>query len=548
MAYLSPLEMLYKWEKTIPDNIYLSQPIDDVWHDYSFKQAAEEIRKMAAALKALNLPPKSNIAMLSKNCAHWIMADLAIMMSGHVSVPLYPNLTAESIKQILDHSGAKVLFVGKLDGFEAMKPGIPEGTYCISFPKYGPKGYDKWEDLVAKQAPLKENVIRDGQDTATIIYTSGTTGTPKGVMLNYHSFSFTTTNALTAIHFDNSTRFFSYLPLSHIAERFLVEMGSIYAGAHVFFAESLDKFPKNLQYAKPTVFLAVPRIWTKFQQGILTKMSQKKLNLFLSIPILSSLVKKKIKKGLGLEEASTMISGAAPIPKTLIEWFEKVGIVIQEAYAMTENCCYSHVTLINHRKVGSVGQALPKCDVKIGKDDEVLIKHEGLMSGYYKDPALTAESFTKDGYLRTGDTGEIDKDGFLKITGRCKDLFKTSKAKYVAPAPIELKLSANSDMEQICVVGSGLPQPIALAIVSETGRLKSKEELKQSLAKTLEIVNERLDDHEVLKKIIVMKDAWTVENGLITPTMKVKRNVIDKTFALKYEKWYEQNGAVVWEN
>ncbi len=548
MAYLSPLEMLYKWEKTIPNSIYLSQPVDDVWHNYSYKQTGEEIRKMAAALKALNLPPKSNIAMLSKNCAHWIMADLAIMMSGHVSVPLYPNLTADSIKQILDHSGSKVLFVGKLDGFESMKPGIPNGTYCISFPKYGPKEYDNWETLVAKQSPLKEDVIRDDQDLATIIYTSGTTGTPKGVMLKFHSFSFATTNALTAITLNNESRFFSYLPLSHIAERFLVQMGSLYAGGHVFFAESLDKFPKNLQYAKPTVFLAVPRIWTKFQQGILSKMPQKKLNLFLSIPILSSFVKNKIKKGLGLDQADLMLSGAAPIPSSLLEWFDKVGITIQEAYAMTENCCYSHVTLKGHRKIGSVGQALPLCDVKIGKDDEIITKHEGLMTGYYKDETLTKEAFTADGYLRTGDTGEIDKDGFLKITGRVKDLFKTSKAKYVAPAPIELKLSANNDVEQICVVGSGLPQPIALAIVSETGKLKSKEELKESLAKTMEIVNERLDDHEVLKKIIVMKDAWTIENGLITPTLKVKRNVIDKTYSSKYEKWYEQNGAVVWEN
>jgi long-chain acyl-CoA synthetase len=548
MSYLSPLEMFYKWEKTIPDNIYLSQPIDDEWNDYSYKKTGEEIRKMAAALKALNLPPKSNIAILSKNCAHWIMADLAIMMSGHVSVPLYPNLTADSIRQILEHSSSKVLFVGKLDGFENMKPGIPSDVRCISFPFYGPKEYEGWENFTDKHQPINEDVVREDQDLATIIYTSGTTGTPKGVMLKYHALSFATTNALNVILLNNQTRFFSYLPLSHIAERFLIQMGSLYSGGHIFFAESLDKFPKNLQFARPTIFLAVPRIWTKFQQGILAKMPQKKLNLLLSIPILSSIVKKKIKKRLGLDQAEIMLSGAAPIPTSLIEWFEKVGIIIQEAYAMTENCCYSHVTLKKNRKIGSVGQALPHCDVKIGKDDEIIIKHEALMSGYYKDSALTAEAFTEDGYLRTGDTGEIDKDGFLKITGRVKDLFKTSKAKYVAPAPIELKLSTNSDVEQFCVVGSGLPQPIALAIVSESGKQKSSDELKESLAKTLEIVNERLDDHEVLKKIIIMKDAWTIENGLITPTLKVKRNVIDKTYSSKYEKWYEQNGAVVWDN
>lgn len=540
--------MLYQWESTAPDKIYLRQPINDVWHTWTWKQTAGEVRRMAAALKAMNLPENSNIAMISKNCAHWMMCDLAIMMSGHTSVPLYPNLNAATIRQILEHSGSKLLFVGKLDDWNSMKPGVPEGLKCISFPFYEHKEYEQWKDIIAKSEPIKENIIRRPEELATIIYTSGTTGMPKGVMHKFNNFSFAASNAMPYLGLDTTSKFFSYLPLSHIAERLLVEIGSIYTGGEVSFAESLEKFPKNLAESKPTVFLGVPRIWTKFQQGILAKLPQKKLNTLMKIPVLSGLIKKKIRKGLGLIDATNILTGAAPTPASLIKWFETVGIKIQEAYAMTENCCYSHVSLNNHIKIGFVGQPLPKCEVKLGENNEILTRHEALMDGYYKEPQMTKESFTEDGFLRTGDEGFIDNEGFLKITGRVKDIFKTAKGKYVAPSPIEMKISGNSDVEQVCVVGTGLPQPIALVTLSESAKKKSKDEIKISLEESLNTINTTLDAHEQLNKIVALKGEWTVENDMLTPSMKIKRNLVEKKYSSFYENWERQKGLVVWEN
>ena len=542
MKYLSPLEMLYKWEQEKSDEIYLSQPIDGVWYNWTWKEVGNEVRKMASYLRSLELPANSKIGILSKNCAHWIMSDLAIMMSGHISIPLYPNLNAETLEKILIHSETELLFVGKLDNFEDMKPGIPSSIRCITYPFYS-QDYSQWDELTRDVDPLSENVIRNDNELATIIYTSGTTGEPKGVMHKFFNFSFASVNAVKTIKLENES-FFSYLPLCHIAERLLVMMGSLYTGGKVSFAESLDTFSANLSEVSPTVFLGVPRIWTKFQQGILAKIPQKKLNILLSIPIISILIKKKIQKGLGLSKAKNIFTGAAPTPVSLIRWFNRLGIKIQEAYAMTENTCYSHVSFKNKIKVGFVGQALPLCQVKLSDQNEILIKHDALMDGYYKDKRQTSETI-KEGWLHTGDEGEIDKEGFLRITGRVKDLFKTSKGKYIAPSPIEMKLSANKNLEQICVVGDGIPQPVALVVLSEKGKMKSNEEIQSSLGKSLKVVNSKLNNHEKLKGIVVLHENWTVENKLLTPTMKIKRSKIEKLHKSNYNSWYQGDEIII---
>ncbi len=544
MDYQSPLSWLYKWEKTTPEKIYLKQPVDDVWHTWTWKQAGAEVRVLAAALIDMQLPPGSHIATISKNCAHWIITDLAIMMAGHVSIPLYPNLQAQTIEQILAHSEAKLLFVGKLDDWAAMKPGVPASLPCISFPFCSNEGCKSWEDFIANYHPLSVDIERKENDICSIVYTSGTTGVPKGVMFTFASFSFAASRAAGHFNFKNSERFFSYLPLSHIAERMLVEMISLYLGGEVSFAESLQKFPANLAAARPTVFLGVHRIWTRFQQGVLAKIPQKKLDFLLRIPIVSGLIKRKIKRSLGLGEASTILTGAAPTPPSLIRWFDQLGIRIQEAYAMTENCCYSHVTLRDNIKIGFVGQPLPSCQVRLGPNDEIEMKHPALMTGYYKEEAMTQEVFTADGFLKTGDEGYIDPEGFLKITGRVKDLFKTAKGKYVAPSPIEMMFANNTDLEQVCIVGSGLPQPMALITLSATGKKSIPGEMDKTFNSLRLNINEGLDDHEKIAKIVVLTEEWTVENNLLTPSFKIKRNAIEKRYAEHYESWYLAKAVV----
>jgi len=546
MLVRSPLDMLYHWESTRPDAIYLRQPIDGQFHTWTWREVGDEVRRMAAALQAMNLPPQSKIALISKNCAHWILADLATMMAGHVGVPMYPNLNEDTVRYVLEHSEAKVLFVGKLDTWEDMKGGVPDSVTCIGFPFYGHEDYLSWDYLTQEHEPLIGKIVRNPDDWASIIYTSGTTGYPKGVIHRFHNMSFAVSNAVRFINVGQTDRFFSYLPLSHIAERILVEMGSLYSGGTVDFAESLETFASDLKRVQPTVFLGVPRIWSKFQQGVLGKMPQAKLDRLLRIPILSGIVKKKIRQGLGLNQGRLVFTGAAPTPASLIRWFERLGIRIQEAYAMTENCCYSHVTLPNNIRIGAVGQPLPLCEVRLGEDDEIHVRHEALMVGYYKDPEQTAETLTDDGFLRTGDTGSIDAEGFLRITGRVKDLFKTSKGKYVAPAPIELHLSANTFVGQVVVVGDNIPQPIALITPSEETKGLSREEIMSSLSKTLTAVNKILDQHENVRKVVVLNEEWTVENGFLTPTMKIKRRIVEGKHRPQYPEWYEGKDPVLW--
>ena len=541
MQYLSPLEFLYRWEKEKPNEIFLSQPINGVWHNWTFQEVGLQVRKMAAYLTSLNFEKKSKIAILSKNCAHWIMSDLAIMLSGNVSVPLYPNLSEDSLNQILVHSESKFIFIGKLDNFHLMKGGVPNSVKAVTFPFYS-EDYPIWDDVILDIVEIKENIIPEINDLASIIYTSGTTGAPKGVMHSFHNFSFATVNASQSLEIANNAIFFSYLPLSHIAERLLVQMCSIYVGGRVFFAENLETFSENLAFASPTVFLGVPRIWTKFQQGILTKLPQKKLDFLLKIPLISTLIKSKIKKGLGLSNTTNVFTGAAPTPVATFDWFSKLGIHLQEAYAMTENTCYSHVTLKDNIEIGCVGQSLPFCKVKLSTVNEILIKHDALMLGYYKDQEKTDEIII-DGWLHTGDEGEVNNDGFLKITGRVKDLFKTSKGKYIAPSPIEMKISEDLNIDQVCIVGSGMPQPIALVVLSTIGR--DNLDIQNSLEKTRLKVNSILEKHELIHNFVVVTEVWSVENNLLTPSMKIKRNSLEKLYGEHYASWYENDSIII---
>ncbi len=542
----TPLSAFYKWEKQTPEQIFLRQPIEGEWKSWTYQQAGDEVRRMATALRSLHFPPLSNIAILSKNCAHWILADLAIMMSGHVSVPVYATLSAQGVKQILDHSESKLIFLGKVDDYESQRGGIGQDLHKISFAFYGPPDGLKWDDLLRIHEPLLENNTPDPDQLASIMYSSGTTGTPKGVMLSFGSFGYVGWQVKKYFHLDKPQLFFSYLPLSHIAERALMEMVALSSGSTISFTESLQKFPEDLQHEQPTIFGGVPRIFAKFQEGIFRKIPEEKFNKLLSIPLVSIVLKKIIIKKLGLGKASPIVCGAAPTPVSLLKWFKGIGMDIRETYGMTENTAYSHS---NYRliKIGTVGQAWPEVDVKCDPQGEILIRHRALMKGYYKDPVTTASVFTDDGFLKTGDQGVIDSQGFLTITGRLKDQFKTDKAKFIAPAPIELKFSANTDIDQVCVVGTGLPQPIALITLSLTGREKAKEPLATEIKKTLDSVNLTLEKYEQIRVVVILKDGWTIENGLMTPSLKVKRNAVEKLHTSRYLEWFKQEKEIVWE-
>ena len=540
--YLTLIDKFCAFEAAQPNQLFLAEPVAGSYKNFTWAEAGQQIRKMAAALNAMGLGKDDKVAILSKNCAHWIMADLAVSFAGCVSVPMYPNLTAESISQTLEHSEAKAIFFGKLDGADQMRKGVPENLIVIGFPFYLEKNTQNWDDLIAAQQPVEGNPVKDPRALATIVYTSGTTGQAKGVMHNFNAVGFAVDRFLNNFPQIQKEIFFSYLPLCHVAEKMLVYCGAVFTGSIIYFVENLDSFNANLVHTSPTVFLAVPRIWEKMQEGVLSKMPQKKLSTLLSIPIISSLVKKAIKKKLGLSKARFIFTGASPISIALQEWFAKLDIIILEAYGMTENSALSHANRVGHHKFGTVGQTYQDVEVRLSAENEVQVKSDASMLGYYKEPQLTAESF-EDGFLKTGDEGSIDENGYLTITGRIKDQFKTSKGKYIMPAPIENKLLEHPLISQACVVGSGMTSAFVLCTLVPMAALPAglDNELSQFLAQT----NNKLDHHERLSKMVICKEEWSIPNGLLTPTLKIKRKSIESYYGNNYDLWLKEEKKVI---
>ena len=547
MTFTAPLQAFAYWEKNTPNQLMFNQPFPEGPVKMSYHEAGTEIRKMAQALINLDYPPKSRIALLSKNCSHWIMADLAIQMAGHISVPIYPTINADSIAQIMTHSESKAVIIGKLDNYDTQKSGLKD------FIKIGIKAYEieetsSWEDMVESSEELEILPEQKAEDLLTIMYTSGTTGSPKGVMHSVGSFTAVTNTAVKAIGLKTEKpRFFSYLPLTHIAERIGIEMFGLYQGGSFNFPLSIETFADDLAATQPDLFFAVPRIWTKFQDSILNTIPQKKLNVLLKIPILNNIIRKKIKKKLGLSDTQVIFTGAAPISISQLIWFQRLGINICQAYGLTEDCILSHFNLPGNNKFGSVGKPLGNIQIKFSPEDEILIKSECLMLGYYKEKQMTSEVFTEDGYLRTGDIGEYDRDGYLWITGRIKDQFKTDKGKYISPAPIELEILKNSDIDQVCVVGTGIPQPIGLVVLSQSGKEKEQTDLIESLDQTIKVLNSTLENVAKIQKIVIMREDWTIDNGLLTPTLKTKRNRVEKIHKDMYKKWFSEEASILFE-
>jgi long-chain acyl-CoA synthetase len=549
------LDYILDHEENMRDRVYMTQPIgNNQVVDYTWGQVVDESRRVAAYLKGHGYPPGARIAILSKNCAHFIMAEVAIWMAGYTTVAIFPTETAETINYVLTHSEASLLFVGKLDTWEHQKGGVPAGMPRVAFPLAPKNDFDTWDAIVARTPPLAGRPARAGDDLAMLIYTSGSTGTPKGVMITFGAFTRAGEGAAADIErrAGSEQRLLSYLPLAHSFERTWAEAASLVHGrTHLFFAESLDTFLQDLQRTQPTLFMSVPRLWLKFQQGVFAKMPPAKLDRLLGIPILGKIVAKKVRNGLGLGHVKLAASGSAPIPPDLIAWYRRIGLPLYEGYGMTEDCSYSHVSNEEHSAPGYVGVPMPGVQVKLSPEGEVLIKSPGQCIGYYKQPELTAESFTPDGFFRTGDLGERTPEGLLKLTGRAKELFKTAKGKYVAPAPIENLINAHPMVELSLVSGVGQPAAHAMVILAEHLRPRMneaevREQVEKELHALLDSVNAKVADHEQLHMIVVAREPWSIENGFLTPTMKVRRARIEKAMEPHVERWYGTKRRVHW--
>ncbi len=549
------LDAAYEWERKSPDRVYLTQPVGDgKVVEYTWAQTMDQARRMAAHLRSLDIPANSNIALISKNCAHFVICDLAIWMAGHATVALYPTLNTESVAYILDHSDSRLVFIGKLDDWEDIEAGIPEGMPRIALPLSPETGFEheQWDDIIARTEPLAEDVHRKPDEMCLICYTSGSTGRPKGVMHSFASASIPAQHFAEGLGVNEDDRVLSYLPLAHVMERATVEFASFYSGTRIYFSDSLKTFVQDLRRARPTLFISVPRLWLKFQLGVLEKFPQAKLDRLLKIPIVRGIVSKKIREGLGLGAVRLAGSGSAPLPADLISWYDKIGLPIVEGYGMSEDFAYSHMSTLDKRKPGYVGVAWDNVETRISEEGEVQLKSPGNMVGYYKDPEKTAECYTEDGFFKTGDRGEYSPEGLLRITGRTKELFKTSKGKYVAPVPIENLLNSGPGIELSCVSGLGRPACFALVQLSEELRPKLADpavraSVEADMEKLLESVNQEVEEFERVQFIAIVKDEWQTANNFLTPTLKIKREVIESTYTPFLDDWYDSGKKVIWQ-
>ncbi len=547
---LNPVQMLLHRAQTTPQAPYLHQPRNGAWKSYTWGEVADQARRMAAALQSLGVPAGSAVAITGINTAHWFMADFAAGIGGYIGVGLYPKQSEDAVRFILQHSEAKVVFVGPMPDMDSFLSCLPADVIRIALPYPGvPACPYSWDELIAKQTPLAEPAPRQPDEPWSLIYTSGTTGNPKGVIVTGRNLTFTIAGAVKAMPArPEGEHFLSYLPLAHAFERGAVECVSVYLGAQVWFLENLDKLGDTLKQVRPTRFYGVPLVWTRIQGQILKQLPQQMLDRLLRIPLLSTYVKRKIRKGLGLDRCWLRVSGAAPLPLPVLNWYGKLGIDIYQGYGMTENSIYATVNLPGANRAGSVGRPQADSLIRIGEGGEIQNKHPGVTPGYYKDPQKTAELFTADSWLHTGDVGRLDEDGYLYITGRVKEIFKTLKGKYVTPAPIEGAFSGNHDVDQMCLVGAGLFQPVMVLALTPEARKKPPTEVEKELVATMEQVNATLEAHEAISKIYISRDAWSIDNNLLTPTMKVRRNEVEKRFAALIEaNESKRELKVVWE-
>ena len=551
------LDYIYDHESKRAGEVFMTQPTgNNQVIDYTWAQTVDQARRMATHLKGLGFEPGARIGILSKNCAHFFMAEMAIWMAGYTTVAIFPTEGPDTVNYVLTHSEASLLFVGKLDTWDKQEKGVPAGMPRIAFPLAPKTAYETWDAIIARTQPMTGKPARAGTDLAMLIYTSGSTGQPKGVM---HSFERITVvgegfakRMAESLGAGAERRMLSYLPLAHVFERACVEVHAMVVGSlHVFFAETLETFVADLNRARPTLFVSVPRLWLKFMQGVSAKMPPAKLNRLLSIPIIKGIVAKKVLTTLGLDQVKLAGSGSAPLPPSLIQWYRKLGLNLVEGYGMTEDFAYSHTMTSERNTVGFVGVPYDGVEARLGEGSEIQIKSPGKMVGYYKRPDLDAEVFTADGFFKTGDQGEYSPDGQLKITGRVKELFKTAKGKYVAPAPIENKLNAHPMIESSMVSGVGQAASYALVVLAEDLRPKTKDpavkaEVTASLTELLNETNKGLADYEKMQMIVVAAEPWSIDNGCLTPTLKIKRAKIEANVAPAVDKWFDSKDKVMW--
>lgn len=576
-------------KNNLPDSLVTKY--NGKWVKTSTQEFVDKANAVSRALLRLNVMKNDKIALIStNNRTEWSITDIGILQTGAQTIPIYPTITEEEYGYILNHSESVYCFVSDKDVYDKIsriKKNVPTLKEVYSYDEIS--GCKNWKELLELGADAgnqdevearKNEVSPD--DLATIIYTSGTTGKPKGVMLTHKNVVSNVVDSTPRIPIkEGNSRAMSFLPVCHIFERMLLYLYQYYS-VSIYFAESIDKISDNLKEVKPNVMSVVPRLLEKVYDKIYAKGTEltgiKKKLFFWAVDlglkwnpykqngwwyekklgIARKLIFSKWKEALG-GELEIMVSGSAALQPRLTRVFCAAGIPVMEGYGLTET---SPVISVNDMRnglfrVGSVGKPIQNVEVKIAADGEILCKGPNVMTGYYKDEEKTAEVL-KDGYFHTGDIGEVDADGFLKITDRKKEIFKTSGGKYVAPQLIENAMKQSLFIEQIMVIGEGEKMPAAFIQPSfdfvkewanrkgiDTGdtleSLCSNERVVKRIQKEVDLYNEKFAKWEKIKRFELTPELWSIDAGHLTPTMKLKRRVVKEMYKDLYNKIYEHN-------
>ncbi|HON37956.1 MAG: AMP-dependent synthetase/ligase [Desulfomonilia bacterium] len=568
-----------------------------VYTDISWRQMNEMVRKVGYYLLSKGIKPGDKVALFSPNRYEWWVVDLAILSIGAVNVPIYATNSAHEARYIIINSDAVMCFVGEREHLEKVlqvRGDIPnlrevvifddlespaEGVLNLKKVMEAGGGYDGKAEFDARIRDIKPS------DLATIIYTSGTTGDPKGVMLS-HSNIISNVNQLYSVDpelFKEEHTLLSFLPLSHSFERTVGYYSALNAGKKVCFAEDFSKILQNMQEVRPTLIVSVPRLYEKIHAGILAKVSQAppvKKALFnwamslarknlpyicndrprkglfaIQYALADKIIFSKLKAALGMDRLRFALSGGGPLSVSDAEFFLGMGIKVCEGFGLTETSPVTHGNKPDHIKPGTVGPALKDTLVKIGEGGEVLIKGPQVMMGYYKNEEATKEVFTEDGYFRTGDIGEIDSEGYLKITGRIKDIIVTSGGKNISPQNIENSLKTSPFIEQVAVIGDNRKYLSALIVpafeeleswaknngISYNSRKELLEhpEVKKLFESEIKEYTQYFARVEQIRKFTLLDTEWSQQTDELTPTLKVKRRVISAKYAREIESMYE---------
>lgn len=526
----TPLEMFYHWEQTTPDKVYLRQAVDGGWEELTWADTADRVRRLASYLRSKPWPAGSRVSIWSANSKDWIISDLAIMLAGHVSVPLYPGQDPDSARYVLEHSDCQLILCGQFDQSASADAAIPSHIERVALHGCSIATTTSLAEICTNQARFEESPLPDLDALFTIIYTSGTTGRPKGVMHLHGTPGHVVPEMAENFSMNEpDSRLFSFLPLAHAAERIVVDMCSIYTGSSVSFSAGQETFAAEIREVQPTFFFAVPRLWIKFKEAIDAKVPAAVQAGF------DDAKKLEIATMLGFGSARCILTGSAPCPRDVQQWFFDMNIILRDGYGMTENfiqgCAWLHT---DAPILGSVGKPMTNgVEVRISDAGEIQFKSAGVMAGYYLNPEKTAEVLV-DGWYCTGDSGRFDEDGNLYVTGRISEVFKTTKGKFIVPAKIEGLFARSPLLAQFCLFGHGRNQPLLMTTLSELGREQSAQQLKTELAALLDEINQELAGHERVEQIFVTPE-WTIDNALLTPTLKIKCHQIEERFTTGIE-------------